>query len=515
VALLYLAWASAFIMETSVVAIDGKRYFNLFDDAMISMRYAWNFSHGQGLVWNPGEHVEGYTNLLMTLVMSVFTFLLDKSAAVLAVQVLGALLVLGSCYLVWQLSGYLSAAVEPRVRPLFKAEIVLLTLTYYPLSFWALTGMETGMLTVLILGALCLIERPAREGREPDLLLSSGLLGLAYLTRPDSIIFAIPLLAYGIDKVRREDRLDRGLDRLVLPTLVLYLLFPLGQELFRILYYGAYLPNTYYLKLTGMPLIDRIRNGWGFLTIYLVTHALVLGMGALGFGLKPDRRKACYLSLVILPILYEVWVGGDPVRIWRIMAPVQPVAAFLFVFAASEVLRRLGAAISTPNGTRLLGILTAASIVSMNVIFTPQILLRQYWYPEDFYPLRANAAVAINEITTQDASVGVLAAGVVPYYTGREAFDFLGRSDNYIARLAPDLSGAVAWNGMYSVPGHNKYDLTYSIEQLQPTYIDTSHWGRQDLTDWVSAHYEWVTYKGVSLWLKRGAPEVKWGLLAP
>src|SRR5512135_2995012 len=80
-ALAYVAWSVAFIRESSIVAVDGKRYFNLFDDAMISMRYAWNLSHGQGLVWNPGERVEGYTNLLLTLVMSIFTLLLDKSAA--------------------------------------------------------------------------------------------------------------------------------------------------------------------------------------------------------------------------------------------------------------------------------------------------------------------------------------------------------------------------------------------------------------------------------------------------
>ena len=56
---------------------------------MISMRYAWNFSHGQGLVWNPGERIEGFTNLLWTLVMSIFTGLLDKVGAVLAVQITG------------------------------------------------------------------------------------------------------------------------------------------------------------------------------------------------------------------------------------------------------------------------------------------------------------------------------------------------------------------------------------------------------------------------------------------
>jgi hypothetical protein len=65
----FVAWASLFIYRSSFIGIDGKRYFCLFDDAMISMRYAWNFSHGIGLVWNSGEYVEGYTNPLMTLLM--------------------------------------------------------------------------------------------------------------------------------------------------------------------------------------------------------------------------------------------------------------------------------------------------------------------------------------------------------------------------------------------------------------------------------------------------------------
>ena len=51
IALCFVAWASLFVYRSSVVGIDGGRYFALFDDAMISMRYAWNFSHGYGLVW--------------------------------------------------------------------------------------------------------------------------------------------------------------------------------------------------------------------------------------------------------------------------------------------------------------------------------------------------------------------------------------------------------------------------------------------------------------------------------
>src|SRR5215218_6616838 len=94
----FVAWASLFIYRSSFIGIDGKRYFCLFDDAMISMRYAWNLSHGFGLVWNPGEYVEGYTNLLMTLLMSLPTLVFDKVDAVLAVQILGIVFTLVNAY---------------------------------------------------------------------------------------------------------------------------------------------------------------------------------------------------------------------------------------------------------------------------------------------------------------------------------------------------------------------------------------------------------------------------------
>ncbi len=36
----FLIWSAAFIYRSSFIAVDGKRYVCLFDDAMISMRYA-------------------------------------------------------------------------------------------------------------------------------------------------------------------------------------------------------------------------------------------------------------------------------------------------------------------------------------------------------------------------------------------------------------------------------------------------------------------------------------------
>ncbi|HEX9189118.1 MAG TPA: hypothetical protein VGB87_18715, partial [Vicinamibacteria bacterium] len=83
VAAAFAAWAALFVRASSFVTSDGVRRYCLFDDAMVSMRYAWNLAHGQGLVWNPGERVEGFTNLLQTLLMALWCLLLSRGAAVL------------------------------------------------------------------------------------------------------------------------------------------------------------------------------------------------------------------------------------------------------------------------------------------------------------------------------------------------------------------------------------------------------------------------------------------------
>ena len=45
------------------------------DDAYTSFRYVKNFVEGNGLVFNPGERVEGYTNFLWVMILSLFYFL--------------------------------------------------------------------------------------------------------------------------------------------------------------------------------------------------------------------------------------------------------------------------------------------------------------------------------------------------------------------------------------------------------------------------------------------------------
>src|SRR5580765_6481303 len=108
-ALIYIVWAARFIARSAIETSHG-RYFCLFDDAMVSLRYAWNLAHGDGLVWNPGERVEGITSFLFTIYTTLGAIFLDKSAAALFVQITGILLVLGVALMAHRLGGALGPA---------------------------------------------------------------------------------------------------------------------------------------------------------------------------------------------------------------------------------------------------------------------------------------------------------------------------------------------------------------------------------------------------------------------
>ena len=88
VALAYSVHQSHAFIAASSFEIEGRRYYSLFDDAMISMRYAANLAHGHGLTWNPGERVEGFTNPLWTLVMALAALVFSQTGAVLAMHIL-------------------------------------------------------------------------------------------------------------------------------------------------------------------------------------------------------------------------------------------------------------------------------------------------------------------------------------------------------------------------------------------------------------------------------------------
>ena len=494
-----IGWCGVFIARSSFIAIDGHRYYSLFDDAMISMRYAWNLVHGHGLVWNPGQPpVEGITNLLMTLYMALGAVVLNKTDAVLFVQVSGIPILLGIGVVSAKVADLVCGDLPPATRRLCRAFAFVSPVLYYPLAYWTLLGMETGLLTLLLLAALLIILERDRQARFTPLI--PVLLGLAFLTRPDSPVLAIVLLTY------RYVRLPRGSIGLIVRELAILGAIGGAATLFRLAYYHSVVPNTYTLKMTGMPLGTRLLNGLGFVYPFLQTAWPALGLALFGVLARPRPVTRMLAILVGVALLYQVWTGGDPWPYWRMLAPVMPIVFILSLDAlcwAAQALR----------GRMLLVVVAMVTVyLCADSAFSGEMTFREPAAQVVSNQGDVDESLALDAVTTTRATIAVIWAGTLPYYSGRPAIDLLGKSDPYIAHLAPDLSGDIAWNGMTSVPGHNKYDLRYSILRLRPTYTQTLIWGRQDLTK-SAAMYRWFSYRGVRLLLDTTSHDVRWPLV--
>jgi len=516
-AIVFVAWSVRFISRASFLAIDGHRYWGLFDDALISMRYAWNLAHGLGPVWNPGERVEGYSNPLTTLIMAVASAALDRRGAVLAVQLLGIPTVLAAAYLTSRLATRFDR-VPPAAASSVRGLAFCAALLFYPLSYWSLSGMETGLLALLFVAGLLAVETWAEDGRDRHLVGCGASLGFMCVARPDGILLALLVgLAFAHAAIRRD---PHTAPRKIAALLGIALVLPAAQVLFRGVFYGAILPNTYVLKLSGFPLEARLRGGLGFVRPFLPVVSIVLAPIALGLARGPSRPKVVAAAALLLLLAYQIAVGGDPWPYWRILTPAVPLAVAL---AGHEIWSLAARALRAGEGKAMGGSVRSAiaiAIAAMAVLFFAlnKDFLKEMTFDRRPYQWEANAAnvntaLALQQVMKPTASVGVYWAGAIPYYTSLRAVDFLGKSDPVIARLAPDLTGAIAWSGMSSVPGHNKYDLDYSIATLQPTYVQGFRWGRRDLSSWGRAHYDSVGYRGVGLWLRRGATEVRWDLV--
>jgi arabinofuranosyltransferase len=507
IAAAFAVWAAVFIASTSFVAWDGHRYFCLFDDAMISMRFADNLAAGQGLVWNAGERVEGYTNLLMTLLMVLPNAILEKRFAVLTMQIFGIVVALAVAGMNVRLAGELAGPGPGLDSGTLRVAAFALGLAYYPLVYWTLMGMETGLVTFLLL--VCLVSFlvfSRRLDRRPLIVLAVGG-GLAYLTRPDSVVVTAPLMALALGRAGR----DCGWPRRTLVGMVgLFLLLPAAQMAFRIFYYGSLAPTTYTLKLGAFPLSPRLANGLSFLRPFFgQTWPLFL---AASVGALAARRRLVALGVPLVLVAYQIAVGGDAWSYWRLVSPGMPILLLLALLGVHTAARRVPG--DNPGRRRWLTPATVAGVLALvlaaNRTFLPEIRLEVPPHGVEENRETVNAGLAVRALTHHTATVGVFQAGALPYYSERPAVDFLGKCDPHVASLPPDLSGAVAWLGMSTVPGHNKYDLNYSIKELRPTYIEGWAWGRQDLGPWVTRHYEQVVFEGQRLLFLRDSPFVDW-----
>ncbi len=330
--LVFGLWAGWFIHRSSF-EVEGQRYFCLFDDSMISMTYARNLVHGYGLEWARwGEPVEGFTHPLWTFLMVPVNALpiplRDRS---LVVQILSLLTLAGTVIAVRRLVlDHFSPAEAGATRGLPAA---VLTAFYYPLAYWALMGMETGLQALLAVLAVQLALSAVHSGRDRHFALWM-VCTAAFLLRMDMLLLVVAVQLYLL--------LRKGLRPAGRPSwlagLAVFCGVSLAYGVFRWVYYHDLLPNTYYLKLAGVPLECGCCEGLSVLTSFARDHLALLLVAGLGTAAFLRRNGRLLLPAVVFALYcaYNVYVGGDawdgdlPIRANRFLAFVMPL---LFVLS--------------------------------------------------------------------------------------------------------------------------------------------------------------------------------------
>lgn len=527
------AFYLAFIWKNSFL-IGQERYFSLFDDAMVAMRYAKNLADGFGLRWNPGETpVEGYTNLLWTLYMAAIHLLpIAISKTSLVVSLSGAGILLANLVLVKKLTEAVAGANS--YAPLLA---VFLTAFYYPLVYWTLRGMEVGLLCLLVNWSILCAFRLCDRYSLRDVIALTVAFVAAQLTRPDAVVpiaVVCMLLLYVIWKSGFK------LSYAMIPIAMIAVVG--GLTLFRIKYYGDALPNTYYLKVAGVTASERANRGLGVLLDLFTFHLWpILLLVAVGFWKRAVLRRSpkSILLLGVFPgqCVYSVYVGGDAWE-WmhfsnRYIAIAVPalfvvVSTFLsdpqtariktftlFLPALSAGLIAEGFYYFRVDTRELptVGLGVAALLIVVVGVWVGASSLNRHrpvaapvfaatvtlivgvalnFFPVGNWVLETNnggliqadelavrEGVALRQVTTPNAKIAYIAAGAMPYFAGREAIDLLGKSDPVIAKGKPAAP---------FFPGHSKWNYAYSIGQLKPDLI-TAVWGstaadRKKIADW-------------------------------
>ena len=278
----------------------------LCDDAFISFRYARNLLEGHGLVFNPGEYVEGYSNFLWTLELALLWALFDLRPEYVAPWLSVACTVATIATMLWWVVH------TPRLQERGLVAWMALGLVCSSATFAVWTsggGLETRQFTFFILlGVVSLaLYRHSRWG----LLTTSLSLTAAAYTRPEGPLVAACCFAwFAIQHFLTNRRLPwRELGILVGP----FVLLVAAHYLFRYSYYGEWLPNTYYAKYV------RPWHEAGFR--YLVAAALETGLymflplACLALWTRwrsyGDGTYGLVLLCVAVHMAYVMRIGGD------------------------------------------------------------------------------------------------------------------------------------------------------------------------------------------------------------
>jgi len=418
----------------------------IVDDGFIFFRYADNLAHGLGPVYNLGEHVEGFSSPLWTLILSLCSVLTPDLE--LASSVLGYLCALG-------LVGTVAAGL--RIGPgdeggveLYPVPLLLVCLP--PVVFYNFSGMDHPFFSVLVTAAM--VSSLADKGRKTPGMKTFALIVLATLARPEGILAG--LCIYGYMHLRRTESTYSGSISSLFKSLILYAMILSALLCVRYLYFGELLPNTYNVKVSSVS-VHRLMQGGNYLLRAAVAFSPVLFLCVIAGIVIRVRRLVLppeitlFFTWIFLYGSYVVFVGGDHFPMFRFLLPIIPALILVLGSLWSRAFTRLsGPVFQALRFALTLAVLFAAVLCQS---MEGQRAIRELRLAEKW----ADRGRWLAEHTSPDTILATTSIGAIGYFSGRTVVDMLGLTDTTVGRMGKVFPDAAH--------GHARYNTDYIFER--------------------------------------------------
>ena len=432
------------------------------DDAYITFRYARNLLEGNGLVFNPGEPVLGTTTPVYALLMAGLGLVAGGSQAPFPTLAL-CVNALADSLTCWLLIG-LAEKLGHRRAGIAAA----LVWAVAPMSVtFAIGGMETSFFITLAAATFYFhsSDRPAAAA------LCGG---LSLLTRPDALLFLLPLALERLRRSLPSGKLNPTRQPISLPEIAAFGLPVAAWVAVGTAVYGNPVPHSILAKVAAYrltpeaglvrllqhyatPFLEHLTFGTGYIALGLFLYPILSGLGAL----LVLRRKPGTWPILVYPWIYlAAFSTANPLIFRWYLAPPLPIY-FLGIFLGTE---RLSRDLRRAFPTAVLA--TAAILLTLHGWTLHPDHGPDRPAPEmAFIRLELLYEQAALDLIDQIAPGQVLAAGDVGalgYYTGARILDTVGL-------ISPQ---SVAY---YPLP-ESQYVINYAIPpdlitDLQPDYL--------------------------------------------
>ena len=393
------------------------------DNSYITFRYANNAAHGLGLVFNPGERVEGYSNPLWLGLLYL--------GARAGLEVVGLSKVLGLAAGIGCLLFAVGIVQRLALREKqFAPWVAALLATNAGLVYYAVSGMETVLYACLLTGIAYFLLTPSARSWWG----AAGLATAAALTRPEGIAVLLVVFGWRLVRWQNSHPAERQAALLSLPA-VLALIG--GFFLWRHAYFGDWLPNTYYAKPPGVFGSVALAYLREYLTFNGVLLWLAAVIGAVWWAIRnrpapadlparPVDGLGAMLLMALVQVALLLHAGGDWMGLYRFLVPLTPMLLALGYAGLLTVVGRWSLAF-------------ALVLAAINV---PQLIQVHRNLQDGVYPYNVMAGISqeragrwLKAHFPPDTVLSCKRIGGISYYSGMRMVDHLGLVDRKIALL--------------------------------------------------------------------------------